>query len=963
MKNHDDTGGGAGVKPHLSMFGAWAFAFGCALGLDMFDLPGTSFLPVAGPVGTALGIGIGLVAMLALAWNYHFMMGRFRDDGGAYSFAGKVFGRDHGFLCGWFLVLAYGSIVWMDSLALNGLAHYAFGGFFERGPKWSVGGHDVWLAQALLSSAALFAATAICRRPRLAARVQTAMALVFVFGIAASFAAALRSYAAEGGIVGPAFATVESGPPRQVMRILIQALWLFVGFESVSHHVSEFKFPVRKTFGVMSAALVAAAACYIMATLVPVFAPGGAATWRRLLLASAAGGGFDGLAVAGRPLGALARPLLGAAGIGAVFTNLVGNSAAIARLLAAMSSDGAFRPWLSRRNRAGAPVAALWAIFAVSFLVPALGSGVIGLVVDIAVLGAAVSYGYTSAAVLKLARAAGDLRSCVTGALCLFLSVLVSVVFVFPVFSGSITTLATESYFILVVWCILGLAVFLIAAWRDGGRRFGRSPVAWTSIVAVVLVLTMLWTRQTVNDVSEKTFGEISALHYHGDAAGRPVPRDDRWTGELRRIRRSSDSVLIGSGFAQSGIVLLALALMTGLHYILRKRELEAEKEKARAKSYFFSTVSHDIRTPLNAIIGFSELLKTGKQTEEQREQAVDSILVSGKTLLALVNDILDLSKLESGKMEMLPEPTDLPALLRSVAEAFRAAGVKSGVEIRCRAGDMPPLMLDPQRVRQIVFNLVGNAMKFTEKGHVELRAFFVAPGKPGGGTLRIDVSDTGCGISGENLKRLGSAYVQVGGSRGRNGGTGLGLAICKQLAAAMGGRLEVASELGSGSVFSLLVPKVEVAAEAPGTGGAAAGAGDAAESGTPGAAAAALPARILLVDDTKLNLMVLVAMLGHEGGFEIELAENGRKALEALRAPGAKPFDLVLTDLWMPELDGAGLVKAIRADPALAALRVVAVTADVEFREKYAAAGFDGLLLKPVTGAKLRAVLLGSPS
>ena len=401
---------------------------------------------------------------------------------------------------------------------------------------------------------------------------------------------------------------------------------------------------------------------------------------------------------------------------------------------------------------------------------------------------------------------------------------------------------------------------------------------------------------------------------------------------------------------------------MFGFYVILRRREREMELEKAKAKSYFFSTVSHDIRTPLNAIIGYSTMLASGFKTEEERKEAIESILVSGKTLLGLVNDGLDLSKLDSGKMEIHPEPTDCSRLMHAVMEAFRVSSGKSGLELRCRAGDMPLLMLDPQRLRQIAFNLVGNAVKFTRKGHVELRVGFDRRSGGDAGVFRLDVEDTGCGISEEDQKRIGSAYVQVGAKVSRNGGTGLGLAICRQLAAAMGGSLEMESTLGEGSTFSVVIPEVKVAApdvqeRVPTAGGAAV---PASEGRDPLVPHAKMPRRLLLVDDSKMNLMVLKALLKNMGDFEIVMASDGQEALKALEAPDAQPFDLVLTDMWMPNLDGEGLVRAVRANPALSSLRVVAVTADVESQGTFAAMGFDDLLLKPVTVDKLGNILAG---
>ena len=414
-------------------------------------------------------------------------------------------------------------------------------------------------------------------------------------------------------------------------------------------------------------------------------------------------------------------------------------------------------------------------------------------------------------------------------------------------------------------------------------------------------------------------------------------------------------SILLNS-YAQIGLIVLAFGLMFSLYAILRRREREIEEEKSRAKNYFFSTVSHDIRTPLNAIIGFSEMLKEGFQTEEERKRALDAIVLSGRTLLGLVNDVLDLSKLESGKMEIVPEPMDCPRLLQELMDAFQVSSGKPEVEMRCNVAPMPLLMLDPQRIRQIVFNLVGNAVKFTEKGHVELGASFDQPVGSDTGVFRIDVEDTGCGISDEDKVRIGSAYVQVGAKLARNGGTGLGLAICSQLAAAMGGKLDFDSVLGRGSRFSVIIPGVRPASAPTQTSTRDTSASS--ESDANHDEAIHRLKHILIVDDMGVNLMVLKAHLKNIGDFNVEMAADGVQALEILNAPGAEPFDLVLTDMWMPNMNGDKLVKAIRETPSLSSLRVIAVTADVGLRGKFAKMGFDGILLKPITRDNLRAIL-----
>ena len=368
--------------------------------------------------------------------------------------------------------------------------------------------------------------------------------------------------------------------------------------------------------------------------------------------------------------------------------------------------------------------------------------------------------------------------------------------------------------------------------------------------------------------------------------------------------------------------------------------------QQALAKSLFFSTVSHDIRTPLNAIIGFSEMLKHGVDSPADQEIAIDSILMSSKTLLQLVNDILDLSKLESGRMSIEPEPTDVATLLREIAASFGVIHQKAGFEMLCRTSGVPTLMIDPYRLRQIAFNLVGNAVKFTTRGFVELRASFEPDATGEKGTFRMDVQDTGCGISAEDQKKLATPFVQIGSVASRRGGTGLGLHICRLLARAMGGEMSIVSAPGKGATFSIVVPDVRVAPTV------------AAKTEAVAEPLSLRNVRILVADDTKLNQIVLKSMFAKLGVDDVTVASDGREALSILESRGADAFDLVLTDAWMPEMTGMELVAAIRANPALAKLPVYLFTAEVEFRDTYAESGFNGILLKPATLETLRSIL-----
>ena len=950
---------------HLSMLGAWALAFGCAVGSDAFVMPWNDFLPKAGPLGTLLGIFIGGLIMTIVAWNFHYMINRQPGFGGTYAYAAEAFGHDHGFLCGVFLAFAYLAIVWLDVMAFVGVAHYTLGDAFCFGFRYTIEKSNIYLGDILLSIAAIAVTSAICCRRRLSGVVQTVMAVVLAAGILICFASAAISH--HGGLesICPAFSPSRGSGLLQTLSILAIAPWLFVGFESISNSSSEFRFPVRNSFRVMFAALVAAVVAYTCLTAIPVLTFGeGTSGWTGAVADLTNSGGrpdYHAFDVARRLLGKAGGIVIGVTLVGAIFTNLVGNTVAASRLVAAMADDGALPSFLGGRNDDGAPRNAVLVLAALAILVVPLGRAVIGIVVDISILGAAVAYAYTSSAAFKTARKAGDRVTQATGLLGLVFSIVVIFFFVMPFMTLDATMIATESYLVLIVWCLAALATFITVFHRDRMRRFGRSPVAWISLFVIIMVLSVMWIRQTTRETTDKAYGNIVSRHAETciDAAPKRSGNgqdEGNWRLTLRKNLSIVERSIFRSNLIQTGLNLIAIILMLALYAILRRRERDMEREKSAAKSYFFSTVSHDIRTPLNAIIGFSEMLKTGFATEDERKQATDSIIMSGRTLLGLINDVLDLSKLESGKMEIAPEPTDVPRLMNVVMDAFRVSGGKPGVELRCRMDAMPLLMLDPQRLRQIAFNLVGNAVKFTAKGHVELRARFERQNGALTGVLRLEVEDTGCGISEEDLKRIGSAYVQVGAKASRNGGTGLGLAICKQLATAMDGRLDAVSTLGVGSTFSVVIPDVKVAE----TGADAQPCVPPLVDAQPSAFPVQMPHRILLVDDSRMNLMVLKALLKNMGDFEIAMASDGQEALKVLETSDAKAFDLVLTDMWMPNLDGAGLLRAIRANPALASLRVVVVTADVESQVTCAEMGFNDILLKPITPASLVKILSG---
>ncbi|MGE4564901.1 MAG: ATP-binding protein [Victivallaceae bacterium] len=381
--------------------------------------------------------------------------------------------------------------------------------------------------------------------------------------------------------------------------------------------------------------------------------------------------------------------------------------------------------------------------------------------------------------------------------------------------------------------------------------------------------------------------------------------------------------------------------------YLLVLQDVTDSLAAEQAKSNFLASMSHEIRTPLNAVVGFSDLLQDETLPPDLRKEYLQSIRAAGDTLLELINDVLDLSKLEAGQMPILPEKNDFPLLVRNVLAIFQHLAEEKHLELRNECAPMPLIYLDGLRVRQIILNLISNALKFTRSGSVTFKADFQCGGD-GIGMLTFAVIDTGCGISESEQKKLFQPFVQLDTVRDahtRHNGTGLGLLICRRLSEYMGGTLTLQSEPGRGSIFEVKLNNLRFSDA------------DCVECEMQTAPGDLTPeTRVLLIDDVPLNLKMLAAMLRRERS-EVECAASGDEALEKL-----KTFhpDFILTDMWMPGMNGAEFAAAVRAMPAFNTVRIYAVTADSDSSKNFSMAHFDGILLKPVSRGRIVEILRG---
>ena len=383
-------------------------------------------------------------------------------------------------------------------------------------------------------------------------------------------------------------------------------------------------------------------------------------------------------------------------------------------------------------------------------------------------------------------------------------------------------------------------------------------------------------------------------------------------------------------------------------------------EEANSAKSEFLANMSHEIRTPMTSILGFADLLsdEVWAKDPSKRREAIETIQRNGRHLLEIIDDILDLSKVEAGQLLIDRMPCATRQILQDVDELLRARAEAKGLAFEIDCEDAVPALIetDAVRLRQILINLVGNAIKFTEAGAIRLRVRLEqsAAGEP---RVGFEVSDTGIGISDEQLAKLFHPFSQADASTTRRyGGTGLGLTISKRLTDLLGGEIMLASQPGRGSVVRVVLPagaaaeKPPEAAEAP---------AKSAEEGRQAAAAGALRGRVLLAEDGPDNQR-LIAHIIRRAGVEVEIADNGEEAIECVRAAqrADRPWDLILMDMQMPVLDGYSAARRLRqegCDTPIVALTAHSMSGD---RDKCLEAGCDDYVTKPIDRGRLLATL-----
>ena len=921
----------------------WALAFGCCIGWGSLIMPGASFLPTAGTAGTTLAILLGAAVMILIAYNYHFVMQRNSKAGGVVIFIKELFGGDHAFFCAGFLWLAYIAVLWMNATAVALMGRNLLGNTLQIGFHYEFAGYDVYGGEVLATLFLLWIFGVLFARVNsLTKSLIRIAAVILLVSVVACFLTTV-STSPE-----PITFSFNNRKPiwEQVLIIFAMMPWAFVGFETISQYTNEFKASVKRAFPIMVAAIISAAVVYVsMSLLATLHFPEPfhtSATYLNSLQSLSGIKAVPTFYVISETFGASGLMILAIVILSALTTSLIGCYRAVGNLTQVFAEEGLLpRQFASRRH-------ATIFIFVVSIAIPFFGRTVLSWLADVSTIGATIAYGYASACAFVIARREGNRLAKFTGGA----GVACASVFTFFLLIPnlwSINVLTQESYFILAVWGIVGFAYFNFLFKRDE-QRFGTSPGIWLIMFFLVFFASLMWMR-------EKMYGELTIFIQDINAfylSNVVAPRFAYTNMQIDNMRE----VLLQNTMILLLFTLIALGFLFRVQLRIKRKEVAAleeqrrrAEESSRAKTTFLSNMSHDIRTPMNAIIGYTTLAKRDDTTFAELKSFLDKIDVSGKHLLDLINDILEMSRIESGRMELELGEVDLKKNLHDLRTMFQtqmeAKGIKfsvDGEEVRNRY-----VMCDKNRWNRVLLNLVGNAYKFTPSG----QSVSVTLAELDDGQYELHVKDTGIGMSEEFAKKIFQAFERertstVSGIQG----TGLGTAITKSIVDLMGGTIDVLTQKGKGTEFIVrvafdivdnpaIIDEPAPVEEAP------------ADDFT--------GKRILLVDDIEVNREIVLMMLG-QFGFEIDTAADGREAVDMA---AKNPYDVILMDIQMPVMNGYEAAAAIKKSGN--SVPIIAMTANAmpEDIKRTREAGMIEHIPKPIDLAKtietLQAVLKNS--
>lgn len=564
-----------GLHKHLSPVSAWAFSIGTAVGWGSLVVTASTYLTQAGPAGSVLGMVLGAAIMLVVAVNYSNLMQSYPEAGGAYAFSREIFGYDFGFLTAWFLAMTYFAVLWANATSLPLFARIFMGGIFRFGKLYTLFNYDVYLGEALLSVAALLLFGYICaRHGRAAARVMAGLAILFCAGIALCFVGAIFK---KNQPMTPVFIP-DASALGQIMKIAVISPWAFIGFESISHGTEEFNFDRSRIHRLMVVCVVSTLALYVLVALLSVTAyPPQYNSWPEYIRDLDNLSGIEALPAfyaANVYLGGFGVTVLMLSLLALVITSLIGNTSALSRLFYAMAKDKVLPESFAEVNDQGIPARAVALVIGISCFIPLLGRTAIGWIVDVTTIGATLIYGLVSACAARMGKNVEDRRQMWFGRAGLAIMVAFGLYILLPnlVTRGS---MAKETYFLFIVWSVLGFLYFRDILHRDRARRFGASIIVWIALLSLVLFVALIWMRQSMISSNDEMLANIQTYYEQQEDPGGQRVADEHFIEDQIRWLQDADTRTILMAVGMFGF---ALVIMMTNHSYMNKRSEENER-------------------------------------------------------------------------------------------------------------------------------------------------------------------------------------------------------------------------------------------------------------------------------------------------------------------------------------------------------------------------------------------------
>lgn len=568
---------------YLSPTGAFAFSLGTSIGWGSLVVTCSTYLVQAGPMGTAIGLVLGLCIMLVIAACYHFLMVYHPSAGGAYAYARDIFGYDHGALVAWFLLLTYLAMFWANATSLPLFARNFLGGIFQFGLTYRVLGYQVYLGEILVTMCAIILAGMVCTHfKRGTSRAEQVMIGVIIVGVVVCCGAAVVGHGSAEFSFEPFFVP-GSNKLFQVANIACISSWAFIGFESVSYSVEGFEFPRKKSFKVLAIVLVCATVLYLLIMVLSVTAyPPGYENWLAYMSDL---GNQEGLAAippffaANHYLGDTGVLILMAVLLCLVLTSLIGNLVALSRLIYIIALDGLVPQRFAAINEHGIPANAIKAVVVVSLFVPLLGRTIIGLIVDVTTLSATLIYGFVAACAIRGGRKRGDKVETTCGYVGLFFMVVFAIYILVSAVRAT-DSMATESYLIFTVWSFLGFVVFRWLLGKDDKRLFGRSIFAWLILLGLVFLMAAVWMTKISIGATDIAHEQILAYQAgSADPATMALGPEEFLVSVMKRINLTNAEGAIGIAL----FCMLSISVMLSNIVVVQRREEQSHQQASVA--------------------------------------------------------------------------------------------------------------------------------------------------------------------------------------------------------------------------------------------------------------------------------------------------------------------------------------------------------------------------------------------